>query len=96
MKAMKLVFPRYCLKRMIERQVSVEEVRAVLEMGELIEQYAADEPPRYLMLGWSGSRPIHVIAEDDPVSGETTVVTAYEPERKLWKAGFKERKGVRG
>ena len=80
---------------MIERQVSVEEVRAVLEMGELIEQYAADEPPRYLMLGWSGSRPIHVIAEDDPVSGETTVVTAYEPERKLWKAGFKERKGVR-
>ena len=80
---------------MIERQVSVDEVRNVLDTGELIEQYAADEPPRYLMLGWSGNRPIHVIAEDDPVSGETTVVTAYEPERKLWKAGFKERKGVR-
>ena len=92
---MKLVFPRYCLKRMIERQVSVDEVRSVLDTGELIERYAADEPPRYLVLGWSGSRPIHVIAEDDPVSCETTVVTAYEPERKLWKAGFKERKGVR-
>ena len=80
---------------MIERQVSVDEVRSVLDTGELIERYAADEPPRYLMLGWSGSRPSHVIAEDDPVSGETTVVTAYEPEHKLWKAGFKERKGVR-
>ena len=94
MNAMKLVFPRYCLKRMIERQVSVDEVRSVLDTGELIERYAADEPLRYLMLGWSGNRPIHVIAEDDPVSGETTVVTAYEPERKLWKAGFKKRKGV--
>ena len=95
MNTMKLVFPRYCLKRMIERQIGVDDVRNVLDTGELIERYAADEPPRCLMLGWSDSRPIHVIAEDDPVSGETTVVTAYEPERKLWKAGFKERKGVR-
>ena len=92
---MKLVFPRYCLKRMIERQITVEEVRDVLEMGEPIEQYPTDEPPRFLVLGWSGSRPLHVIAEDDPFSGETTVVTAYEPERKLWKAGFKEGKGKR-
>ncbi len=36
---MKLVFPRYCLKRMIERQISVSEVRDALEMGELIEHY---------------------------------------------------------
>jgi hypothetical protein len=47
------------------------------------------------MLGWSGKRPIHVVAEDDPVSDETTVITAYEPDRTIWKAGFKERKGVR-
>lgn len=92
---MKLVFPRYCLKRMIERQISVDEVREVLEKGELVEHYQADEPPRYLVLGWSGERPIHVVAEDDPVSHETMVVTAYEPDRKLWKARFKERKGIR-
>jgi len=91
---MKLIFPRYVLKRMIERQISVDEVRDVLETGEIIERYQVDEPPRYLMLGWSGERPIHVVAEDDPVSRETTVVTAYEPDRKLWKAGFKERKGL--
>ena len=61
---MKLIFPRYVLKRMIER-------------------------------GIAGKRPIHVVAEDDPVSNETTMVTAYEPDRTIWKAGFKERKGVR-
>jgi len=30
--------------------------------------------------------------EDDPVAGETTVVTAYEPDARRWKAGFRERK----
>jgi Domain of unknown function (DUF4258) len=92
---MKLIFPRYVLKRMIERGISVADVRDVLETGEVVERYMADEPPRHLMLGWSGKRPIHVVAEDDPVSHETTVVTAYEPDRKIWKSGFKERKGVR-
>ena len=92
---MKLVFPRYCLKRMIERGISVAAVRESLETGEIVERYSADEPPRYLVLGWSGNRPIHVVAEDDPVSNETTVVSVYEPDRKLWKAGFKERKGIR-
>ena len=92
---MKLIFPRYALKRMIERQISVAEVRSVLETGDIIERYQEDQPPRYLVLGWSGARPIHVVAEDDPISDETTVVTAYEPDRKIWKAGFKERKGVR-
>lgn len=92
---MKLVFPRYVLKRMIEREISVAEVRSVLESGDPIENYQADQPPRYLVLGWSDKRPIHVVAEDDPVSGQTIVVTAYEPDRKLWKAGFRERKGTR-
>ncbi len=89
---MKIIYPPYVLKRMIERGITVAEVRDVLENGELIEEYKADSPPRYLMLGWSGNRPIHAIGEDDPVMGETTVVTAYEPDSKRWKAGFRERR----
>lgn len=90
---MKLVFPPYVLKRMIERGISVAEVRGVLEDGEMIEEYKADTPPRYLMLGWSGQRPIHVVAEDDPAAGETTVVTAYVPDARRWKSDFRERRG---
>lgn len=89
---MNVIFPSYVLKRMIERGISVEEVRDVLENGEVIEQYPADEPPRYLVLGWNGDRPIHVVGEDDPVAGETTAVTVYEPDKKLWKEGFRERR----
>ncbi len=36
---------------MIERHISVENVRFVLENGELIEEYKMNVPPRYLMLG---------------------------------------------
>ncbi len=77
---------------MIERGITVAEVRDVLENGEVIEEYLADSPPRYLMLGRSGKRPVHVVGEDDPVTGETIIVTAYEPDIKRWKAGFRERR----
>jgi hypothetical protein len=46
---MRIIFPLYVLKRMIERNISVENVRAVLENGDIIEEYKADVPPRYLM-----------------------------------------------
>jgi hypothetical protein len=89
---MEIIYPPYVLKRMIERGITVADVRDVLENGELIEEYKADSPPRYLMLGWSGKRPIHVVGEDDAVAGETIVVTAYEPDIKRWKASFRERR----
>ncbi len=42
---MKIISPLYVLKRMIERNISVENVRAVLENGDIIEDYKADVPP---------------------------------------------------
>jgi len=89
---MKIIFPLYVLRRMIERNISVANVRAVLESGEVIEEYKADVPPRYLMLAWVSDRPIHLVAEADFLTQETTVVTVYEPSRKHWKSGFRERK----
>ena len=89
---MKIIFPLYVLRRMIERSISVENVRAVLESGEVIEEYKADVPPRYLMLAWVDDRALHLVAEYDPLTHETTVVTVYEPSRKHWKSGFRERK----
>jgi Domain of unknown function (DUF4258) len=89
---MKIIFPLYVLKRMIERNISVENVRAVLENGDIIEEYKGDVPPRYLVFDWIDDRPLHVVAEDDLLTEETTAVTVYEPSRKNWKSGFRERK----
>jgi len=45
-----------------------------------------------LVLGFSGSRPIHVVAADNPVEHEAIVITAYEPETTQWDSTFRKRK----
>lgn len=75
---MKIIFSLYVLKRMIERNISIENVRAVLENGDVIEEYKADVPPRYLIFDWIDGRPLHVVAEDDLLTEQTTAVTVFE------------------
>jgi hypothetical protein len=78
---------------MFQRSISPEDVRHVLEAGEAIEEYPDDTPyPSRLMLGWIGSRPLHVVAADDLEDEQTIVITAYEPDPRLWHADFRARK----
>ena len=78
---------------MAERSVDPADVRAILEHGEQIEAYPEDWPyPSFLVLGWRGSRPLHVVAADNPADNETIVITVYQPDPQLWDAGFKKRK----
>jgi len=77
---------------MFERGISVEEVRSVLEHGETIENYPEDVPyPSRLMLGWSGSRPIHVVVAENVDANERIVITAYVPDPLQWEGNFKKR-----
>lgn len=56
-------------------------MKHVLPTGEVIESYPNDLPyPSKLMLGWRGNRPLHVVAADNLESGETIVITVYEPD----------------
>jgi hypothetical protein len=78
---------------MFERSISDEDVRHVLATGEVIHSYPEDKPyPSRLMLGWRGTRPVHVVAADAPEEGAVIIITVYEPSSNLWQAGFKERK----
>jgi hypothetical protein len=75
------------------RDISEAEVRAVLTTGEAIEEYPDDTPdPSRLVLGWVGSRPLHVVAADNPEDEDTIVITVYEPEPNQWEAGFRRRR----
>ena len=70
-----------------------DEVRHVLMTGEAIEAYASDIPyPSRLMLGWHGSRPIHVVVADDADDQTSIVITVYQPNLSEWEADFKRRK----
>lgn len=69
----KLVFRVHAIRRMFQRRIGVEEVRHILTAGEVIENYPDDLPfPSRLVLGWSGTRPLHVVAADNPMAQETS------------------------
>jgi Domain of unknown function (DUF4258) len=89
----RLVFRVHAIQRIALRGISEAEVRAVLTSGEAIEEYPDDTPyPSRLVLGWVGSRPLHVVAADNPEDEDTIVITAYEPEPNQWEAGFRRRR----
>lgn len=89
----KLVFRVHAIKRMFKRRIDDEEVRHVIETGDVIEQYPEDDPyPSKLMLGWVGSRPIHVVIAYNKSKNETIIVTAYEPDENQWDKDFRRRK----
>lgn len=89
----RLVFRVHAVLRMFERGITVDDVRAVLRTGETIENYPDDSPyPSRLVLGWSGHRPLHVVAADNAEANETVVITVYEPNPARWEPGFRRRR----
>lgn len=89
----RLVFRVHAIERMFNRGISADNVRHVLDTGERIEEYPDDTPyPSELLLGWLGSRPLHVVAARNRAADETIIVTVYEPDRERWESGFRRRK----
>lgn len=89
----KLVFRVHVIQRMFERGISHEDVRDVIENGEVIKEYLDDKPyPSRLILGKRGTRPLHVVAADNDEAQETIVITAYEPDPVIWEVDFKRKK----
>ena len=93
MSQFRLVFRLHAIQRMFQRRVSEEEVKQVVAVGETIETYPDDKPfPSRLMLGWIGSRPVHVVVADNVAAQEAIIITVYQPDAEEWEAGFKRRK----
>lgn len=88
----KLIFRVHAVQKMFERNISRENVRDVIDNGEIIREYPDDSPfPSRLMLGWDDERPLHVVAADND-EGETIIITAYEPDPMIWEDDFKKKK----
>ena len=77
---------------MFQRGISERDVYAVANSGEAIERYPDDEPyPSTLLLGWTDSRPLHVLLADNVPEKTVIVVTVYEPDDLRWQPGFRRR-----
>ena len=88
-----LTFRLHAIKRMFEREVAAEDIRHILMAGELIEDYPTDTPyPSCLVMGWCGTRPLHIVVADNSAEDEQIIVTVYEPDLVRWEPDFKRRK----
>ena len=68
----------------------MEEVKFILNTGEVIREYADDKPyPSFLLLGFFEHRPLHLLVAKDSDTGNGIMVTAYEPDKSLWSPDFK-------
>lgn len=75
-------------------RIGVEEILAVLDSGEIIEEYREDIPyPSCLILGRTQpGRPLHVVCAPVPEEGQLIIITAYQPNPTRWEADWRRRK----
>lgn len=77
--------------RILKRNITREEVKYCLINGEIIETYIDDKPfPSYLLFARVNGKNLHVVIGVD--SDKIHVITAYEPNNKVFENDFKTRK----
>ena len=75
---------------MFRRNISLEEVRFILDHGEVIREYQDDKPyPSFLLHVYIDLRPLHLIVAKDIETGNCIMVTVYEPDKHLWSTDYK-------
>jgi hypothetical protein len=86
---------KHCLQRMLEREVTRQEVMDVILKGEKIESYPTDWPlpsALFYYLETSAQRPLHVIVAFNSVLKKAFIITAYEPDLAHFESDFKTRR----
>lgn len=88
-----LKFSRHAIQQMFFCRISKDEVKLVINHGEVIEQNLTDQPfPSYLILDFIDGKPIHVVLSFDSETNTGYIVTAYIPDVSLWKDNFSKRR----
>jgi len=89
----RIVYKNHVRIRMIQRNISEEEVVHTIRWGAIIKEYPDDTPySSILLLCWYGVRPLHVVVAIDNLEKIQFIVTAYEPNSDEWEDDFKRRK----
>ena len=89
----RIVFTYHVARQTRVRGITRSEVIAVVNTGDVIEEYPDDVPfPSQLLLSWVESRPIHVVLAYNEREDIYFVVTAYIPDTDRWDPGFRRRK----
>jgi hypothetical protein len=89
----RIIYSGHAVLRMGQRGINTVEIETILNSGLIIENYPSETPyPSYLLLCWSGNRPIHIVAADSNITQETIIISVYEPTIQRWESDFFKRK----
>ena len=87
-----LVLTGHALRRLAERNLTVDDVLSVVNANDVIESYPTDTPyPSVLGLAFVGGRPVHVCWGLGPAT-MVTIITVYVPNPEMWDAAFRVRR----
>ena len=89
----KVLFLPHALRQMLrpDRMINTADVRHVVSVGEVIEDYPDDVRGQSCLLCAVGidGRPLHVVCA--PTPDYLAIITAYVPEQGAWSDDFKKR-----
>lgn len=91
----RVAFKRHAVIRMQQRAIRADDVREILLIPEIIEEYPNDHPlPSALLFGITPARRvIHAVVAIDPTDdGMLWVITVYEPDQINWCSDYKTRR----
>jgi hypothetical protein len=79
---------------MFERNISVTDVKNVLQKGTVIAEYLEDIPyPSKLILGFvNDKKPIHIVYAEDISSSTIFIITVYILDADRWDITFSHRR----
>ena len=85
---MELIFSSHALKRMFQRGITLESVRAVLDNPQVVAEYADDKPyPSRLLYAMVDQQALHVLVATTD-AGVKVIITVYRPDPLLWSPDF--------
>jgi len=86
------LYSDHAIAQMFKRNISVDNIKQVIESGEVLFNYWNDKPyPSCLTFGYVNNRPLHVVIAKDNLE-RCIIITAYEPDENIWEADFKSKK----
>ncbi len=83
---------RHALTRMLERNISRDDVKNVISKGEIIEEYPNDYPLPSCLMFYMGITPLHVVLSYNETNQTTYIITAYKPDLNHFEADLKTRR----
>ena len=80
-----ILYRLHAIQRMVERNVSTEELSRIIRNGKVIERYKNESPYlSRLILGEVNNRPLHVVITENDIEKKIVVITVYEPDPRKW------------